>query len=206
MCFLSLCDPVGALLLSAFEEPSGALQVARLARGLGPRAALLEAVVHQHLPIFHTGEQARATLFAWVSRQGGAGPCEGAYINELGSSTPQAIYLEQAVACTAEVCPCSAPQLPCAPSSAVCRPVPVPRHRALRLLPLPVNGQQLQGRECGLVRLECEVHGHTMELVGWPLPCSHSLGRQIPFVSRCCVVLALLVMQRTRLQHLALAG
>ena len=29
-------------------------QVAALAAGLGPRAALLEVVVHQHLPIFHT--------------------------------------------------------------------------------------------------------------------------------------------------------
>ncbi len=29
-------------------------QLAALSRGLGPRGALLEAVVHQHLPIFHT--------------------------------------------------------------------------------------------------------------------------------------------------------
>jgi len=32
-----------------------ARQLAALARGLGPRSSLLEAVVHQHLPIFHTG-------------------------------------------------------------------------------------------------------------------------------------------------------
>ena len=34
-----------------------ARQMAALARGLGPRASLLEAIVHQHLPIFHTGRQ-----------------------------------------------------------------------------------------------------------------------------------------------------
>ena len=33
-----------------------ARQLAGLARGLGARSGMLEAIVHQHLPIFHTGE------------------------------------------------------------------------------------------------------------------------------------------------------
>ena len=47
----------GGLTRLAPTHDLDARQMAALARGLGPRADLLEAIVHQHLPIFHTGRQ-----------------------------------------------------------------------------------------------------------------------------------------------------
>ena len=45
----------GGLTRLAPTHDLDARQLAGLARGLGPRAGMLEAIVHQHLPIFHTG-------------------------------------------------------------------------------------------------------------------------------------------------------
>ena len=47
-----------------------ARQLSGLARGLGARAGMLEAIVHQHLPIFHTGEGGRRRRRSWCQLGG----------------------------------------------------------------------------------------------------------------------------------------